>query len=659
MKKTVDFRVAFGAVKHFGKNLYTTNPPAIAELVANCWDAYAKVCSIFYDDEHCSLLVADNGVGMTDSEFENRYAVSGMEKNTDIRKPNDMEPRPYMGKKGIGKFSVFSLGNSYTIYTKSSDEQKWKKATLEYDNLMIDQASIKIDVEYIDDLDELKEFFNIDTNKFNQGTLIFIPVMSRKFTKATYGSLASILGRRFSTSLSSAYNFKLLINSEEVNLQKHFYDESVEFVYYFGLNKADLEKRFSNISNKSFIREIPLDYFTQNNVSGWIGSVSKTSSLKIEDEFNASGIVVYINGKLADENILKSTQNSAVSNLYLVGEVDADFLQSDKIDPVLSSREGLNLELENVRTLRTELNEIRKGLINQWNELRASRDEDKQDYLEAIFETPEYKQIYDDYNESEKMKFKKYSQKLFDSKPENIRLKDTFTPFLFTVINSESMGKIQIDTDEENDSIINKFMELFDKSELNDALRLKLVLQDRLSVIKELRKQISLQAKEKVFEKHIAANPWLINPYWDRKRYVDITTQEKYEILLGNQEKVIGLSDLIIHASEEKVPKIVELKREVKTAYSAPSGQKIVDQISTYRAGIIEILQSKSPHEFGSLSMYSIDAFLIIGTRASSDLKSFEIERLENEKVQIITYDEIIDNAYRLYHDSFEIIEKK
>ena len=448
MKKTVDFRVAFGAVKHFGKNLYTTNPPAIAELVANCWDAYAKVCSIFYDDEHCSLLVADNGVGMTDSEFENRYAVSGMEKNTDIRQPEDMEIRPYMGKKGIGKFSVFSLGNSYTIYTKSSDEDKWKKATLEYENLMIDQASIKIDVEYIDNLDELKEFFEIDTNNFSQGTLIFIPVMSRKFTKATYGSLASILGRRFSTSLSSAYNFQLLINSEEVNLQKHFYDESVEFVYYFGLDRTDMEKRFSNITNKNFIKEISHNYFTQNNVSGWIGSVSKTSSLKIEDEFNASGIVVYINGKLADENILKSTQNAAVSNLYLVGEVDADFLQSDNIDPVLSSREGLNLELENVRTLRTELNEIRKGLINQWNELRASRDEDKQDYLEAIFETPEYKQIYDGYNESEKMKFKKYSQKLFDSKPENIRLKDTFTPFLFTVINSESMGKIQIDTDE-------------------------------------------------------------------------------------------------------------------------------------------------------------------------------------------------------------------
>lgn len=37
----IDLQIAYGAVKHFGRNLYTSNPPAIAELVANSWDAYA------------------------------------------------------------------------------------------------------------------------------------------------------------------------------------------------------------------------------------------------------------------------------------------------------------------------------------------------------------------------------------------------------------------------------------------------------------------------------------------------------------------------------------------------------------------------------------------------------------------------------------------
>ena len=47
----IDLQIAYGAVKHFGRNLYTSNPPAIAELIANSWDAYCTKCDIFYSDE--------------------------------------------------------------------------------------------------------------------------------------------------------------------------------------------------------------------------------------------------------------------------------------------------------------------------------------------------------------------------------------------------------------------------------------------------------------------------------------------------------------------------------------------------------------------------------------------------------------------------------
>jgi HSP90 family molecular chaperone len=87
--KTLQFRVAFGAVRHFGRNLYSTNPPAIAELVANAWDAYAKECRVYIKND--SMLIIDNGIGMTDWEFQNRYATSGNEKDTNIRKPEEMK----------------------------------------------------------------------------------------------------------------------------------------------------------------------------------------------------------------------------------------------------------------------------------------------------------------------------------------------------------------------------------------------------------------------------------------------------------------------------------------------------------------------------------------------------------------------------------------
>lgn len=98
----LEFQIAFGAVRHFGRNLYTTNPPAIAELVANAWDAYAKKCDLCYTNN--SLLIVDNGIGMNDEEFQKRYATSGKPKDTNIRKPEDMTLRPYMGKKVLENF---------------------------------------------------------------------------------------------------------------------------------------------------------------------------------------------------------------------------------------------------------------------------------------------------------------------------------------------------------------------------------------------------------------------------------------------------------------------------------------------------------------------------------------------------------------------------
>ena len=82
----IDLQIAYGAVKHFGRNLYTSNPPAITELIANSWDAYCTECNIFYNDiendgdKKTSLLIVDDGIGMTDEELSGRYAISGTEK---------------------------------------------------------------------------------------------------------------------------------------------------------------------------------------------------------------------------------------------------------------------------------------------------------------------------------------------------------------------------------------------------------------------------------------------------------------------------------------------------------------------------------------------------------------------------------------------------
>ena len=52
-------------IKHLGVKMYSNMPPALAELVANAYDACATEVHIdLYDDEEKKVIVSDDGVGM-------------------------------------------------------------------------------------------------------------------------------------------------------------------------------------------------------------------------------------------------------------------------------------------------------------------------------------------------------------------------------------------------------------------------------------------------------------------------------------------------------------------------------------------------------------------------------------------------------------------
>ena len=257
----------------------------------------------------------------------------------------------------------------------------------------------------------------------------------------------------------------------------------------------------------------------------------------------------------------------------------------------------LNKENENVVKLMEELDNIRNGLTKEWNNLRASRSEDKQDYLKKILENKNFKELYDRLRKEEKDNFKKYCQKLFDANKNDIshQLLKYYVPCLISIVNTETLSKITIEDKDESSEVIDKFYTLFNKTEINNAIRIHENIKERLEVIEKLKQDIDEEAIEKVFENNLANNPWLINPYWDVEKRVRITTQDRYKILIDNN-KIEGISDIIVQVHEEKLPIIVELKREKKTSYSAPDCGKIIDQIRKYRKEIKEILKTKEEY---------------------------------------------------------------
>lgn len=650
MLEKIGLQVAYGAVKHFGRNLYTSNPPAIAELVANAWDAYATNCTISVDNTNTSLLITDNGIGMTDREFETRYAVSGTEKPTDeIRKPDEFELRPYMGRKGIGKFSAFSLGDEYILYTKSIKDDNWKRIELKYKDMIIDEAIKEIPVEYKNNLSEIGSKFDVDLSDLSHGTIIYIPTLRRKSTKATWDGLSDTLSRRFSANISAKYNFKLNLNSTEIDLTAHYYDSNMEFVYYFGYSKEEIQTRFKKVSEQDFFEQ-KQDFFEKNHIKGWIGTVELPKNLKLDDDSSFGGVVVYINGKLAEENLFKNSANARISDSYIIGEIDADYLQNEEEDPVLSSREGLNYEIENVSELLNTVGEVRQKLINEWNNLRANRDITKQDYLQKILSDKSIKMTYDTFTGKQKRKFNTLSQKVFDK---NEQYSDSeykmFAPVLLSIINGEIISQITVDPENDLETILKTFYDLFDKTEINAALRIKSNISERLKIIAELNGAISDEAIESVFEEHLAAHPWLIDPYWDKPSdKIFVETQNRYKTFIEDKQ-VNGRTDIIIRVAEEPYPIICELKREKKTGYSTPDVGSIKSQIGMYRNMILEKLRKEG---LSISNPQDIKAYFICGDVAFSKLEDYQINDLKNDRIILLTYQNIIRHAEGVYHNA-------
>ncbi|EJL4376962.1 ATP-binding protein, partial [Campylobacter jejuni] len=160
MANTIEFSIANKAVNHLGRKLYNSNPPAIAELIANSYDAYATQVDIVLNKTF--LVVADNGKGLNVDELQKKYAKIG--RNKDKENPiNNLKERLPMGQKGIGKLAAFSLGDMYTVYTKSINSDKWITFTLKYEELLSEENTHNVVYQEIENLPT--EFSQYNSNQ--------------------------------------------------------------------------------------------------------------------------------------------------------------------------------------------------------------------------------------------------------------------------------------------------------------------------------------------------------------------------------------------------------------------------------------------------------------------------------------------------------------
>ncbi|WP_276260627.1 sensor histidine kinase [Haloglomus litoreum] len=121
-------------LSELGERLIASTQVALTELIKNAYDADATKCNIWLENENETLVVKDDGHGMTEREFSENWmtiATSNRSRNPESRRYG----REVTGSKGVGRFAVRNLGLELELESVAKDptEDEYRRLVAEFD----------------------------------------------------------------------------------------------------------------------------------------------------------------------------------------------------------------------------------------------------------------------------------------------------------------------------------------------------------------------------------------------------------------------------------------------------------------------------------------------------------------------------------------------
>ena len=75
-----NFNISLSVLNHLGRNLYRSFITVIGEAISNAWDADANKVFITIDREKNTMSIVDDGIGMDENDFQNKFLKIGYSK---------------------------------------------------------------------------------------------------------------------------------------------------------------------------------------------------------------------------------------------------------------------------------------------------------------------------------------------------------------------------------------------------------------------------------------------------------------------------------------------------------------------------------------------------------------------------------------------------
>ena len=635
--------VSLNALEHLGINLYSNIPAVLSEIVANAWDADAKLVTVNIDKKAETITIQDDGIGMGRNDVIDRFLTVGFRRRDALGEKTPSGRNP-MGRKGIGKLSMFSVAQVADIYTIHDG----KRTAFRMDRNAIRKA---IDEKNQDNYnpDELDDDGSPELTK---GTRIVLSKISKSLFGMTVEGLRRRVARRFSV-IGPKNNFIVCIDGAKIGPEDRAYHTALQYIWtyrdqseFVGICKKlnHVEDRSSQIKSELAIGGISL--------SGWIGTVANPRHLKGEDGDNLNRIAIFMRGKMAQEDVLNLFGQKEIYADYIVGELNCEELDvDDKGDIATSSRQSLKEDDPRYEALRkTVLSELRH-VANRWSNLRRSGG------VKAAMDVPAVSEWLKHLQGDHRRKAERWIGRLNIIRfQDDLGRKELLKASILAFENYRH--KEELDSLEEiKDEGLDQVLRIFKNVDDLETSYYGRIVRGRLAVIEALQNKIQENDKEHIIREYIFDHLWLLDPGWERVKGTEyMETQvnnwlKKESRGLKENEKKARID--IGYRTMAGKHIIIELKRpDISTPVDY-----LVKQIRKYRDGTKKLL--------GGASAGPIEIICLVG-KPPPEWDDFAgtgqqgvIDSLKSVNARIVFYNDLLKNSEAAYADYLDAHKKR
>ena len=633
--------ISLNVLNHLGLNLYSHRPAVLAEVIANAWDADASEVQVDFDLNRKTITISDNGCGMDLDDVNKKYLFVGYQKRE--HQPLTERGRKPMGRKGIGKLSLFSIANKIYVYTQK--EGKKREAFL--------MDSDKIRRAIMDENPASSRVYRPEVVGFTQGfsghgTMIKITdLKTSALTQTGVESLRRRIARRFGT-LSGDGCFRICVDGKEVTYSDRDYFHKARFLFQYGGH--DYAQYCKNLDTDDGVEELPRFQRPSSfgpdgtpaesgefRISGWIAIARQSSDLDGQgDDENLNKITIMVRKKVAQEDILQEYRLGGLITKYIFGEIHADYLDDDdKEDIATSGRQRISEDNARYRALKAFIDFELRYIWNETNKLK-----NRSGLNTAIKANPHIKRWYDGLVSSNvRTLAAKFFGAIEEATIDENRRHEFYASAVLAIQTfraKETLGELEgIDA-----SNVEVFLSYLTDLDAIEAEKYRQIIQDRLEIIKKLEASVKDNAQESVLRDYLFDRLWLLDPAWERATQYKAMEKTVQTVVQGMAVK--GRID-IRYKRVMAGHVIVELKR----ANVRVTKVRLEEQVRKYiRAVRKELRNMGEPEE-------PLEAVCIVGElpKEWQDSREREEDRrsLSSLSIRIITYDELIKNARSAY----------